>query len=440
MLTIQENSNSMVEILIILLLLIVNGVFAMAEIAVVSARKARLQQQAMEGNRKAGVALGLATNPNQFLSTVQIGITLVGILAGAFGGATVAEDLGVYFKRVPLLAPYGHALGVGLVVLAITYFSVILGELVPKRLALSHAERIAVSLAVPMRALSVVVSPFARILSLSTDFVIRLLRVRPSTEPPVTDEEIRVLIEQGTRVGVFEEAEQGMIEGVLRLGDRRAGELLTPRTQIVWFDLNDTWEEIKQEIITSRHSRFPLAEGDLDRVLGIVDAKDILVQTLRGESFDLRALSTEPLLVPESMPALQVLELFKEKGSHLALVLDEYGGLQGLITHNDILEDIVGYVPLPAGTGEPIAVRREDGSFLVDGLLPIDRLKEILNIEKWPEEEAGHYQTAGGFVITHFGRIPSVGQRFEWGGFRFEVVDMDWRRVDKVLITSIQKR
>lgn len=430
----------MIEILIIFLLLIINGLFAMAEIAVLSARKARLQQQAMEGNRKARVALGLATNPNQFLSTVQIGITLVGILAGAFGGATVAEELGIYFKRFAFLAPYGEALSVGLVVLAITYFSVILGELVPKRLALNHAERIATSLAVPMRALSVVMSPFVRILTLSTDLVIRLLGIRPSTEPPVTGEEIKVLIEQGTRVGVFEEAEQGMIEGVLRLGDRRAGELLTPRTRIVWFDLNDSWEEIKQEIITSRHSRFPLAEGDLDKVLGIVDAKDILVQSLRGESFDLRALLTEPLLVPESMPALQVLELFKQRGSHLALVLDEYGGLQGLITHNDILEDIVGYVPLSAGTEEPNAVRREDGSFLVDGLLPIDRLKEILNIEKWPDEEVGHYQTVGGFVITQFGRIPSVGQRFEWGDYDFEVMDMDWRRVDKVLITAIQKR
>ena len=430
----------MLEVLIIFLLLIVNGVFAMAEIAVVSARKARLQQLAMEGSRKAKAALDLATNPNQFLSTVQIGITLVGILAGAFGGATVAEELGIYFKGIPLLAAYGEALGVGLVVLVITYFSVILGELVPKRLALNHAERIAVSMAVPMQALSVVVSPFARILSLSTDLVIRLLRIRPSTEPPVTDEEIRVLIEQGTRVGVFEEAEQGMIEGVLRLGDRRAGELLTPRTQIVWIDPNDSWQDIKQEIISSRHSRFPLAEGDLDRVLGIVNAKDILAQSLRSEPFDLRALLTQPLLVPETMPALQVLDLFKQKASHLALVIDEYGGVQGLITHNDILEDIVGYVPLPAGMEEPSALRREDGSLLVDGLLPIDKLKEILEIDKWPEEEEGHYQTVGGFVITHFGRIPSAGQRFEWGDYAFEVVDMDWRRVDKVLIKRIQDR
>lgn len=429
----------MIEILVIFALLILNGALAMAEIAVVSARKARLQQQAEEGSRKARAALDLATNPGRFLSTVQIGITLVGILAGAFGGATVAEELGTYLKTFPLLAPYGEALGVGLVVLAITYFSLVLGELVPKRLALNHAEKIATAMAVPMKALAVTVAPFERILSLSTDLVIRLLGIRPSTEPLVTDEEINFLVEQGTRVGVFAEAEQGMIEGVLRLGDRRAGELLTPRTQIVWFDLNDSWEEIKQEIIASRHSRFPLAEGDLDKVLGIVDAKDILTQSLRREPFDLRALLTEPLLVPESMPALQVLELFKQKGSHLALVVDEYGGLQGLVTHNDILEDIVGYVPLPAGTDEPIAVRREDGSFLVDGLLPIERLKEILNIEKWPDEDEGNYQTVGGFVITQMGRIPSAGQRFEWGGYGFEVVDMDWRRVDKVIITSLQK-
>ncbi|MBN1104843.1 MAG: HlyC/CorC family transporter [Deltaproteobacteria bacterium] len=430
----------MLEILIIFLLLIVNGIFAMAEIAVVSARKARLQQQAMEGSRKAKAALDLATNPNQFLSTVQIGITLVGILAGAFGGATIASELGTYFKGFPPLAPYGDALGVGVVVVLITYFSLILGELVPKRLALNHAERIAASMALPMQALAVAVSPFVRILSLSTDVVIRLLRIRPSTEPPVTDGEIKAMLAQGTRVGVFEEAEQGMIEGVLRLGDRLAGELLTPRTQIVWIDPNDSWEDVQREIISSRHSRFPLAEGDLDRVLGILNVKDILVRSLRSEPIDLREMLTQPLLVPESMPALQVLDLFKQKGSDLAMVVDEYGGVQGLITHNDILEDIVGYVPLPAGLEEPSAVRREDGSFLVDGLLPVDKLKEILGIDKLPDEEEGHYQTLGGFVITRFGRIPSVGQWLEWRDFVFEVVDMDWRRVDKVLIKRIQDR
>jgi len=431
-------SNPVLEILIIFLLLVTNGVFAMAEIAIVSARKARLRQLADAGNSQARAALELAANPNQFLATAQIGITLVGILAGAFGGATIAEEIATRLGDIPFLAPYGETIGVGIVVLGITYFSLIIGELVPKRLALNNAERIASAVAAPMRGLSTIAAPVVRLLSVSTDIVIRLLCIKPSAEPSITPEELRILIEQGTESGVFEESEQDMIESVLRLDERRVGAFMTPRTHIVWFDIEDSPEDIRRKIADSQHSRFPVIKDSLDNVLGIVRAKDLLNQSLAGQPLDLRALLRPPLFIPESMSALKVLELFKQKGTHVALVTDEYGGIQGMVTHNDILEGIVGYIPSAGEPAEPQATRREDGSWLLDGLVHIDKLKEIFDIEKLPDEEHGHYQTVGGFVMTQVRSIPTVGQYFEWGKLRFEVVDMDGRRVDKVLVTPSQ--
>jgi putative hemolysin len=431
-------SNPVLEILIIFLLLVANGVFAMAETAIVSARKARLQQLAEAGNSQARAALELATNPNQFLATVQIGITLVGILAGAFGGATIAEEIATRLNEIPSLAPYGETIGVGIVVLGITYFSLIIGELVPKRLALNNAERIASAVAAPMRALSAITAPAVRLLSTSTDIVIRLLGVKPSAEPSITPEEIKILIEQGTESGVFEASEQDMIESVLRLNERRVGAVMTPRTQIVWFDIEDSPEDIRRKIANSQHSRFPVVKGSLDNVLGIVRAEDLLNQSLAGRPLDLTVLLRPPLFVPESVSALKVLELFKQEGAQIALITDEYSGIEGMVTHNDILEDIAGYIPSAGEPAEPQATRREDGSWLLDGLLHIDELKEIFDIEKLPDEEHVHYQTVGGFVMTQVRSIPTVGQCFEWRKLRFEVVDMDGRRVDKVLVTPSQ--
>lgn len=431
-------SNPVLEILIIFLLLVANGVFAMAEIAIVSARKARLQQLADAGNAQAHAALELATNPNQFLATAQIGITLVGILAGAFGGATIAEEIATRLNEIPSIAPYGETIGVGIVVLGITYFSLVIGELVPKRLALNNAERIASAVAAPMRALSTLTAPVVRLLSASTDMVIWLLGVKPSIEPSITPEEIKVLIEQGTESGVFEASEQDMMENVLRLDERRVGAFMTPRTQIVWFDIEDSPEDIRRKIANDQHSRFPVVKDSLDNVLGIVRARDLLNQSLAGQPLDLRVLLRSPLFVPESMSALKVLELFKQKGTHVALITDEYGGIEGMVTHNDILEAIAGYIPSAGEPAEPQATRREDGSWLLDGLLHIDELKEIFGIERLPGEEHGHYQTVGGFVMTQVQSIPTVGQCFEWGRLRFEVVDMDGRRVDKVLVTLSQ--
>jgi magnesium and cobalt exporter, CNNM family len=425
------------EGLIILVLILANGLLAMAEFAVVSARKARLQQLANRGDEKARAALELATHPADFLSTVQIGITLVGILAGAFGGATIARDIAAGLAKIPWLAPYSSAIGFGIVVVVITYFSLVLGELVPKRVALSRAERIASALAAPMGWLSRLSHPLVRLLSGSSDAVLHLFGLKQAQEPPVTEEEIKVLIDQGTRAGVFAEVEQDMVEAVFRLGDRRVGTLMTPRTQIVWLDLEESVEETKQKIIGSDHARFPVAEGGLDNVVGIVQAKDLLESLLVGKPLDLKAEMIQPLIVPESMPALKVLELFRQSRIHTALVIDEFGGLQGLVTIFDLLESIVGDIPEEGEIVEPEVVQREDGSWLIDGRLPVDEFKEFFHLHNLPEEDRGYYQTVGGFVMSYLGRIPTAADHFEWSQWHFEVVDMDGFRVDKVLLVPL---
>jgi magnesium and cobalt exporter, CNNM family len=428
-----------IEILIILLLLLANGFFAMSEIAIISARKAHLQQLAKSGNAKARAALDLATNPDRFLATVQIGITLIGIFAGAFSGATIADRIGSYLGTFPLLAPYSKTIGVGSVVVGLTYLSLVIGELVPKRLALGNAERIAPSVAPAMRTLSTIASPIVHLLSASSNLVIKLLGVKSLPKPTTTPEEIRVLVQLGRESGIFEESEQDMIEGVLRLDERPVGGFITPRKQIVWFDLNDTPKDILQKLEKSRHSRYPVMHGSLDTVLGIVRAKDILAQCLASRPLDLKAILRPPLFFPETISSLKALELFKQKGAHIALVIDEYGGIEGIVTHNDILEAIVGYIPSAGEPVQPQATRRDDGSWLVDGLLHIDELREIFELDKMPEGAYSVYHTVGGFVISQLRTIPSPGQSFRWENLRFEVVDMDGRRVDKILVVPIKK-
>ncbi len=418
------------ELLIIFLLIVLNGVFAMAEMAIVSARKVRLQQWAEAGDTKARVALELAEEPTSLLSTVQIGITLIGILAGAFGGTTVAHMLATQLNAVPLLAPYSEAIGFGIVVLITTYLSLVVGELLPKRLALNNPERIAVAVARPMRFLSKLASPAVRLLSFSTDALLRLLRVRPSAEPPVTEEEIKVLLEQGAEAGVFAEAEQEMIERVFRLGDLRVGMVMTPRTQI-------PVEQNLRKIVASPYAAFPVGRGTPDKIRGVVYAKDLLARVLTGQPIDLQAAVRPALFVPESMSAFRALNKFRETRSHLALVVDEYGGVDGLVTLTDLVEELVGDMPDLGETGEQAVVQREDGSWLVSGRLPIDELKELLGVEYLPGEEAGRYHTLGGFVLTQLGHMPSVSEHFDWGGLRFEVVDMDGPRIDKVLVAPI---
>jgi putative hemolysin len=422
------------EISIILVLIIANGVFSMSEMAIVSARKVRLQQLANQGDAKARVALKLAESPNHFLSTVQVGISLIGILTGAFGGATIASRLAVYVKLVPLLAPYSEPLSFGIVVLLITYFSLIVGELVPKRLALNNPERIASIVAIPMQALAAIASPVVFLLSASTDLILRMLGITASTEPQVTEEEIKILIEQGTEAGTFEEAEQDMVERVFRLGDRPVSYLMTPRPDIVWLDLEDTAEENRQKMVDSAYSRYPVCQGGLDNVLGVIPVTDLLARSFRGEPLDLTVGLRQPVFVPESTRGLKVLELFKQTITHMALVVDEYGVIQGLVTLNDIMSEIVGDVPSTDGQDQPQAVQREDGSWLLDGMLPVEEFLELFGMEQWESDERGSYQTLGGFVITHLGRIPAAADHFEWQSMRIEVMDMDGNRVDKVLV------
>ncbi|MEH2050359.1 hemolysin family protein [Nostoc sp.] len=422
------------EILIILVLIIANGVFSMSEMAIVSARKVRLQQLANQGDAKARAALKLAESPNHFLSTVQVGISLIGILTGAFGGATIASRVAIYVRLIPLLAPYSEPISFGIVVLLITYFSLIVGELVPKRLALNNPERIASIVAIPMQALAAIASPVVFLLSASTDLILRLLGITASTEPQVTEEEIKILIEQGTEAGTFEEAEQDMVERVFRLGDRPVSYLMTPRPDIVWLDLDDSAEENRQKMVDSAYSRYPICQGGLDNVLGVIPVTDLLARSFRGEPLDLTIGLRQPVFVPESTRGLKVLELFKQTITHMALVVDEYGVIQGLVTLNDIMSEIVGDVPSTDGQDQPQAVQREDGSWLLDGMLPVEEFLELFGMEEWESEERGSYQTLGGFVITHLGRIPAAADYFEWHSMRIEVMDMDGNRVDKVLV------
>lgn len=422
------------EIVFIILLILLNGVFSMSEMAIVSARKVRLQQLANQGNIEARRALELADSPNQFFSTVQIGITLIGTLAGAFGGATLAEKLAVQLKLIPFLAVNADAIALFLVVLLITYLSLVLGELVPKRLALNNPERIATGVASPMRFLAKFAAPAVHLLSASTDLVLRILGIGPTTEPEVTEEEIKILIEQGTEAGTFEEAEQDMLNRVFRLGDRRVSALMTPRPDIVWLDLDDSAEANRRVITESAHSRFPVCQGELDNVLGIIQVNELLAQCLSGKPLDLTTSLQRPLYVPESTPGLKILELFKQSGTHIAIVVDEYGVIQGLVTLNDILEEIVGDIPSIDEMDEPQAVQREDGSWLLDGMLSVEEFFELFEIEELPKEQRGNYHTMGGFVVNHLGRIPTAADHFEWRNMRFEVMDMDGNRVDKVLV------
>jgi putative hemolysin len=432
-------SNPTLEVLFILLLISANGVFALAEIAVISARKARLHQRADQGDARAKAALELANSPGEFLSTVQIGITLVGILTGAFGGATLARSLGERLKPIPALAPYSDAIALVLVVLPITSLSLVIGELLPKRLALTNPERFASLLAPSMRLLSRIAAPAVVLLNASTGFFLRLFGMVSSQEPPVTEEEIKILIQQGTRAGVFHEAEQEMVEEVLRLGDLRASQLMQPRTGLVWLAVEDPPDGTWRKIVESGGSLFPVYEGTYDHVVGIVEARDLLGACLSGKPLDLRAAARSPLFVPETMRALQLLELFKQTGQTAALVLDEYGGTQGLVTPSDLLEAIVGALPAPGEPVEPQMLQREDGSWLVDGLTPIHDLKETLDLDALPDEGGRSYDTVGGFVMRQLGRIPATGDHFVRDGFRFEVVDMDGHRVDKVLVAAEQR-
>lgn len=426
------------EIIFVFALIVANGIFSGSEIAVISARKVRLEQLASRGNLNARIALKLANAPNNFLSTVQIGITLIGILSGAIAGATIAERLELLLNDFSALQPYSEGISVGIVVSVITFLSLVIGELVPKRIALNNPEQIACSVAKPMRFLSRLAAPIVHLLSLSTELLLKLLGIKVSEEPAVTEEEIKRMIRQGAESGIFEESEQEMVERVFRLGDRSIKSVMTPRTEIVWLDIESPLAESLQEVIASAYSRFPVGRGHLDQCVGIVRGSSLLAARLSSQDTQLESLIQPPLYISENTRALKVLEQFKQTGIHVALITDEYGGIEGLVTLNDLMEAIVGNLPSAETHDEPMAVQREDGSWLLDGLLSIDEFKALFESESLPEDQMGNYHTLGGFVMHSLGRIPHASDYFEWGGLRIEVMDMDGTRVDKVLVTLIQ--
>jgi putative hemolysin len=425
------------ELFILGLLLAANGLFAMAEIAIASARKARLRQLADEGDVGARAALDLSSQPTRFLSTVQIGITVCGVLAGALGGSTIASQVAVWLGQFPALAPWADKIAFGGVVGLITFFSLILGELVPKRIALSNPERIARFVAGPLLALSRAVSPVICLLSATTDLFLKPFGLTRRRETPVTDEEVNILVEQGWKAGVFHQAEKEMIEGVLRLDQLPVTAIMAPRPKIVFLNIDDPEDVNWRKIVASGHSHFPVYQDNRDQVLGMVAVKALWAHSAIGIQTSLKNLLTPPLVVPETMNCVQLLESFKKSGRHTALIADEFGSIQGMVTLIDVLEAIVGDLPAQGQRDQPEAKKRDDGSWLIDATLAINELKSILHVDELPQEAEADYQTLGGLVMTRFGRIPVVGDRFDWDGWRFEVTDMDRHRVDKVVVTRV---
>jgi putative hemolysin len=423
------------SLLLVAALALVKGFFALAETALVSARRTLLQQQAEDGSRGAKSALALADSPNAFLTTVQIAVTLLGLAAGAFGAVEIARSLTQVFDTVAWISPAAAPLSFVVVFLGIVLFWLIAGELVPKRIALSHPEPIAASVAPLVQKASAVASPIVFLLNVSANGILGLLGVKSIDELPVTEEQVKLMIEHGTKVGVFEPTEQEMVERVFLLGDRSVSTLMTPRPDVVWLDPSDSVEEIQRKLTAGSHSHYPVAEGQIDNIIGMVNAKDLLSQNLSCTPIDLKAVLRPVIFVPETMPALDALERFKETRSRVAFVIDEHGGFQGLVTTSDLLEAIVGDIPMMDEEEGHEAVQREDGSWLVDGKIPAEDLKEILKVDSLPLEEKRLYQTLGGLVMACLGRVPAVGDHFEWRGLKFEVMDMDGPRVDKVMIT-----
>jgi putative hemolysin len=427
-------SQILTELLIIVALLVCNGVFAMSEIAVVTARRTRLSQRADRGDARAQAALDLAAEPAEFLSTVQVGITLVGTFAGAFGGATVAEELTPLFAAAPLIGPYAEGVALALVVAVITFLSVVIGELVPKRVALAHPETIAAWAARPMRRLARIGGPIVRLLTGSTELVLRVFGFRSSGEPTVTEDDIRALVAQGTASGAVHEAEEEILDRVLHLGDRPAAAIMTPRTEVRWIDLGAGPDTLRGAFAAGEDAELLVCEGSIENVAGVIRASDLLTRCLEGSAPDPRAVLRQPLLVPETMPLLQLLTRLRQSGVETAVVLDEFGGVDGTVTLGDILGDLVADLPDRPGAEDKAIVRRAEGGWLIDGATSMDQVEEELNIERPAAERRGGPRTIAGVVMTELGRLPTVGERVERWGFTFEVVDMDGRRVDRILV------
>jgi putative hemolysin len=420
------------EIAILFGLIIINGVFAMSEIALVTARRARLQRLADAGDTAAAAAIRLGDDPNRFLSTVQIGITSIGVLNGIVGEATLAQPFGIWLVKMGVQPPTSQYLATGLVVVCITYFSIVLGELVPKRLGQISPEPIARLVARPMLWLAAITKPFVKLLSGSTQLMLRFFGVRENTEPSVTQEEINLMLAEGSSAGVIEHHEHQMVRNVFRLDDRQIASLMVPRSDIVYFDVEEPLEENLKRFERSDHSRYPVVRGGWNEVLGVANARQLLAQSLRGEKPSLETSLQPAVFVPESLTGMELLENFKNSGVQLAFIVDEYGEVQGIVTLQDVMEAITGEFKTHRAE-DSWAVQREDGSWLLDGLIPVPELKDRLSLKGVPEEERGRYNTLSGMMMLLLGRIPATTDRCEWEGWTFEIMDLDGKRIDKVL-------
>jgi putative hemolysin len=428
--------DGLLEIGIILLLALLNGVFAMSELAVVSARKLRLVALAERGKKRAKDVLDLLQEPDNFLSTVQIGITLVGVGAGAFGGATLSQEIAGLLREIAFLAPYARSISVGLVIVLVTYLSLVLGELVPKQIALSNPERYAMLVARPLEVLSRWMKPLVRFLSFSTGAVIRLTGIDLTPEPELTEADIRETIDQASLTGLVTQHEETMLEGVLNLSGMRVETLITPRAQVVWLDLYATQEELRQVISENHYERYPVARDTFDQVVGVVSANTLLEQYLRDGRFDLNAILEPPVFVPDSVDAYTAMTRMQQQATGIIFVLNEFGGVDGIVTQKDFLETIAGDMPEYGDTFDPQVTRREDGSLLCAGMLPLGTFLDLIEKTDLYEDLQGRYQTLGGLIMGELGHIPHTGELLEWEGLRLEVVDMDGKRVDKVLVSA----
>jgi putative hemolysin len=426
----------LLDIAIIIFLILLNGVFAMTELAVVSSRRNRLEAKAEAGNQAARIALDLKDDPGKFLSTVQIGITLIGVFSGAFSGVMLAEPLGDYFGEVfPTLGERADDLAIGLVVTGVTYLSLVIGELVPKQIALRYADSVAVAIAVPIYWLSRLTKPLVALLDASNRFLLSLLGVKREEESRVSAEDVKAAIAEGTAAGVLEPEEKQMLDRVMRLDDIPVVAAMTHRNDIVWIEVGEAPESILHKVEKSRHSRYPLCRESFEHILGIVVVKDVLLQLGRGNQADLRAIAQKPIYMPESKSVLEALEEFKQSASNMALIVDEYGGLQGIVTLKDIMEVIVGVLPEPAHREDYTATQRDDGGWLVDGGLSIHEAEEMMDIHGLTDKTDG-FTTLAGFVLVQLGHFPTAGENFYWRDWRFEVIDMDGTRIDKLLVSK----
>ncbi|MFV0605022.1 MAG: hemolysin family protein [Niabella sp.] len=417
------------ELIIIACLILLNGLFSMAEIALVSARKARLEAQANKGDQKAADALKLANHPDHFLSTVQIGITLIGILTGIYSGDKITGDFINFLSGFPSIAPYAKGLATAGVVIIITYFSLVFGELIPKRIGLSRPEAIAKAVAAPMRIVSYITYPFIWLLTKSTSVITRIFNIKPK-DGQVTEEEIKAIINEGTEQGTLEETEQEIIERVFHLSDRNITSLMTHRSDIVWFDMNETEEMIKEKILKEPHSIYPICDGAIDSIKGVISIKDLYTNK---DNIPFKNLMRPALFVPENNTAFRVMEKFKESQLHSCFIVDEYGSVLGMITTKDILEAIIG--DMPQEDEEDYEVyEREDGSFLVDAQIPFYDFLTYFDKADWMNEGEQEFDTLAGFILHKLKRIPEVGDKLHWNGFDFEIMDMDGHRIDKVLV------